>query len=104
MAQSPVPASCNFLAFSTISAISSFSLFTVSRFDSFFGKPKDPYEAIDQADALLLVTQWPQFRPPDFERTEGLLNNKLIFDGDNSRLCQFLLKNLIKHVGETWLN
>ena len=44
---------------------------------------KNPYEAIDQADALLIVTEWPQFRTPDFERMEGLLKNKVIFDGRN---------------------
>lgn len=44
---------------------------------------KNPYDAIDQADALLIVTEWPQFRTPDFERMETLLKNKLIFDGRN---------------------
>ena len=44
---------------------------------------KNPYEAIDQAEALLIVTEWPQFRTPDFERMEGLLKNKVIFDGRN---------------------
>lgn len=44
---------------------------------------KNPYEAIDQADALLIVTEWPQFRTPDFDRMEGLLKNKVIFDGRN---------------------
>jgi UDPglucose 6-dehydrogenase len=44
---------------------------------------KNPYEAIDQADALLIMTEWPQFRTPDFERMEGLLKNKVIFDGRN---------------------
>ncbi len=44
---------------------------------------KNPYEAIDQADALLIVTEWPQFRTPDFERMETLLKNKVIFDGRN---------------------
>jgi len=44
---------------------------------------KNPYEAIDQADALLIVTEWPQFRTPDFERMDSLLKNKVIFDGRN---------------------
>jgi len=44
---------------------------------------KNPYDAIEQADALLIVTEWPQFRTPDFERMEGLLKNKVIFDGRN---------------------
>jgi UDPglucose 6-dehydrogenase len=44
---------------------------------------KTPYDAIDGADALLIVTEWPQFRTPDFERMDTLLKNKVIFDGRN---------------------
>ena len=44
---------------------------------------KSPYEALDGADALLIVTEWPQFRTPDFERMDSLLKNKVIFDGRN---------------------
>jgi UDPglucose 6-dehydrogenase len=44
---------------------------------------KNPYDAIDGADALLIVTEWPQFRTPDFEKMDDLLKNKVIFDGRN---------------------
>ena len=44
---------------------------------------KGPYDAIDGADALLIVTEWPQFRTPDFDRMDSLLKNKVIFDGRN---------------------
>jgi len=44
---------------------------------------KNPYEAIDGADALLIVTEWPQFRTPDFDKMDSLLKNKVIFDGRN---------------------
>lgn len=44
---------------------------------------KNPYDAIENADALLIVTEWPQFRTPDFDRMENLLKNKVIFDGRN---------------------
>jgi UDPglucose 6-dehydrogenase len=44
---------------------------------------KNPYEALEDADALLIVTEWPQFRTPDFERMDSLLKNKVIFDGRN---------------------
>lgn len=44
---------------------------------------KSPYDAIDGADALLIVTEWPQFRTPDFEKMDTLLKNKVIFDGRN---------------------
>ena len=44
---------------------------------------KNPYEALEEADALLIVTEWPQFRTPDFDRMDSLLKNKVIFDGRN---------------------
>ena len=44
---------------------------------------KNPYEALEDADALLIVTEWPQFRTPDFDRMDSLLKNKVIFDGRN---------------------
>jgi UDPglucose 6-dehydrogenase len=44
---------------------------------------KNPYEALEDADALLIVTEWPQFRTPDFDKMDGLLKNKVIFDGRN---------------------
>ncbi len=44
---------------------------------------KNPYDAIEGADALLIITEWPQFRTPDFDRMDSLLKNKVIFDGRN---------------------
>lgn len=44
---------------------------------------KGPYEALTDADALMIVTEWPQFRTPEFEVMEKLLKNKVIFDGRN---------------------
>lgn len=44
---------------------------------------KDPYEALLDADALLILTEWTEFRHPNFRMVEKLLNNKLIFDGRN---------------------
>lgn len=43
----------------------------------------DEYDALVDADALLLVTEWPQFRVPNFNVIAKLLKNKLIFDGRN---------------------
>ncbi len=43
----------------------------------------DEYEACIDADALLLVTEWPEFRMPDLKVLARLLKNKLIFDGRN---------------------
>lgn len=43
----------------------------------------DPYEALQGADALIIVTEWSLFRTPDFERMEQNLKSKVIFDGRN---------------------
>jgi UDPglucose 6-dehydrogenase len=42
-----------------------------------------PYEILDGADALLIVTEWSLFRTPDFDQVSSLLKNKVIFDGRN---------------------
>lgn len=44
---------------------------------------KDEYEAVKGADALLVVTEWSEFRVPDFEEIKASLNNPLVFDGRN---------------------
>ena len=41
------------------------------------------YEALKGADALLLITEWNQFRYPDFDKMKNLLKNPIIFDGRN---------------------
>ena len=41
------------------------------------------YDALKGADALLLITEWNQFRYPDFGKVKNLLNNPVIFDGRN---------------------
>jgi UDPglucose 6-dehydrogenase len=41
------------------------------------------YEALPNADAMLLITEWRQFRYPDFNRIKALLKNPVIFDGRN---------------------
>lgn len=44
---------------------------------------ENPYLALENADALLIVTEWNVFRTPDFEKIGRLLNRKVIFDGRN---------------------
>jgi len=44
---------------------------------------KDQYEALEGADALLILTEWSVFRTPDFDKVEELLKSKTIFDGRN---------------------
>lgn len=43
----------------------------------------DQYEALKDADALLIATEWSLFRTPDFDRVTSLLKEKVIFDGRN---------------------
>ncbi|GIW80182.1 MAG: UDP-glucose 6-dehydrogenase [Gemmatales bacterium] len=42
-----------------------------------------PYEALEGADALAIVTEWQEFRNPDFEEIRRLLRQPTIFDGRN---------------------
>ena len=41
------------------------------------------YDALDGADAMILVTEWKEFRSPDFDEMAKRLNTKVIFDGRN---------------------
>jgi UDPglucose 6-dehydrogenase len=41
------------------------------------------YNALTGADALIVATEWNEFRTPDFSQISGLLKNKVIFDGRN---------------------
>ena len=47
------------------------------------GYASSQYQALEGADALIIATEWSEFRTPDFERIEKLLPSKLIFDGRN---------------------
>jgi UDPglucose 6-dehydrogenase len=44
---------------------------------------EDAYEAAAGADALLIATEWKQFRSPDYDRLKSLLRQPVIFDGRN---------------------
>jgi UDPglucose 6-dehydrogenase len=42
-----------------------------------------PYEALEGADGLCVVTEWNEFRHPDFDRMKRLMKEPVIFDGRN---------------------
>jgi UDPglucose 6-dehydrogenase len=44
---------------------------------------ENQYEALQDADALVIATEWSEFRTPNFDRISSLLRNKVIFDGRN---------------------
>lgn len=41
------------------------------------------YNTLENADALLIVTEWADFRSPNFDKVKTLLNNPIVFDGRN---------------------
>lgn len=43
----------------------------------------DEYDACRDADALIVVTEWQQYRRPDWSRLSGLLESPIVFDGRN---------------------
>lgn len=53
---------------------------------------KTAYETLEKADAMLLLTEWNEFRRPDFEKMKSLMNTPLIFDGRN----QYDKKNMFE--------
>ncbi len=44
---------------------------------------ENQYDALQDADALVIATEWNEFRTPDFDRITKSLKNKVIFDGRN---------------------
>ncbi|HRE65006.1 MAG TPA: UDP binding domain-containing protein, partial [Ferruginibacter sp.] len=41
------------------------------------------YDVLNNADALIIATEWNEFRTPEFDRIKSSLKNKVIFDGRN---------------------
>ena len=44
---------------------------------------KDPYQAVNKADALIIVTEWNEFKQIDLNKVKKLMKNPTIFDGRN---------------------
>ncbi|MCM1002864.1 MAG: UDP-glucose/GDP-mannose dehydrogenase family protein [Candidatus Gastranaerophilales bacterium] len=44
---------------------------------------RNSYEALENADAMLLLTEWNEFRRPDFDKIKRLMKSAIIFDGRN---------------------
>ena len=49
------------------------------------------YEALIDSEALLLLTEWKEFRSPNFNKMKEIMKNNLIFDGRN----QYNAKDLV---------
>jgi len=44
---------------------------------------EDAYQVLDQVDALVIFTEWPEFKNVDQEKLKILLKGKVIIDGRN---------------------
>ena len=54
---------------------------------------EDKYSALTDVDAVILVTEWKEFRSPDFTKMSKLMNGKVLIDGRN----QFSQEQINKH-------
>lgn len=58
---------------------------------------ENPYAVLENADALVLVTEWNEFKHPDFKKIGSLLKNKVIFDGRNIYSTDVLVQHGFIH-------
>jgi UDPglucose 6-dehydrogenase len=60
---------------------------------------RDPYEAARGADAIVLLTEWQQFRNLDWTRLRQLVERPLIADGRNALSCDEVISHGFQYVG-----
>jgi UDPglucose 6-dehydrogenase len=60
---------------------------------------QDAMEALEGADALVLVTEWKEFKSPDFHRIRALLRQPVVFDGRNLYSPGFVARHGLEYVG-----
>ncbi len=58
----------------------------------------DMYKALENSDALAIMTEWSVFRTPDFQKIKSLLNEAIIFDGRNLYDLEKMSENEIQYV------
>ncbi len=59
---------------------------------------KSGYDALQNADALLLLTEWNEFRRPDMDKVKELLKQPLIFDGRNQYNAERLAQKGFEYI------
>ena len=59
---------------------------------------KNQYEVLENADGLILVTEWLSFREPDFERMKALMKQHVIFDGRNQYNPKTMARQNFKYI------
>ena len=75
-----------FAAGATVSAYDPVAMHETQRIfgdESRLSYAESPMSALNKADALVIVTEWKEFRSPDFEAIKAVLKNPVIFDGRN---------------------
>lgn len=65
---------------------------TVKKLDGKIKTVDSDYDVFEDADAMVIFTDWQQFRTPDFDRIKKLLNKPVIFDGRNLYDPEFMRK------------
>lgn len=69
------------------------------RFGKRVGCCKSAYEALDGADALAIMTEWNEFRSPDFEQMRSRMRRAVIFDGRNLYSLDTMRKHQFEYYG-----
>jgi UDPglucose 6-dehydrogenase len=59
---------------------------------------KDTYEVADQADGLIIMTEWNQFRTLDFDRLKQMMKSKLLLDLRNVYDSDRVVAHGFRHV------
>ena len=59
----------------------------------------DNYEALNNANALILMTEWKMFRNPSISKMKKLMKNYCIFDGRNQYEPEYMQKKGFKYKG-----
>ena len=57
------------------------------------------YEAVEEVDALIVVTEWREFRQPDFSFLKKSLREQVIFDGRNIYDPNVCIENGLAYIG-----
>ena len=60
---------------------------------------ENPYDVLNDADVLLLLTEWREFRNPDWEKVKGLMRGRLVLDGRNQYEASDLASHGLSCVG-----
>ncbi|MEC9477053.1 MAG: UDP-glucose/GDP-mannose dehydrogenase family protein [Planctomycetota bacterium] len=60
---------------------------------------EDPYDAVSGASAILLVTEWNEYRRPEFDRLKNLLTEPVVFDGRNIWNAEMTFKHGLEYHG-----